>query len=103
MSPLPILRLNEDRQIRQHSYDRPRRPATLPLSDRGSRASAGAYAHRAGNPDRPALRWAHRTGAIAARRGRRVGLRAPAHPALCSTRGARAWTEEIRGVELPSC
>ena len=29
--------------------------ALLP-ADKGSRASAGAYAHRAGNPDRPARR-----------------------------------------------
>jgi hypothetical protein len=42
-----------------------RRPRLL-RPDKGSRASAGAHAHRAGNPDRPARRQAHRTGAIAA-------------------------------------
>jgi hypothetical protein len=36
--------------------------------DKGSRASAGADAHRVGNPDRPARGRAHRTGAIAASR-----------------------------------
>jgi hypothetical protein len=36
------------------------------LPDKGSRASAGAHAHRAGNPDRPGRHQAHRTGAIAA-------------------------------------
>jgi hypothetical protein len=41
-------------------------PAGGRLVDKGSRASAGAHAHRAGNPDRPARRQAHRTGAIAA-------------------------------------
>ena len=38
----------------------------LPLPDKGSRATSGADAHRTGNPDRPARRQAHRTGAIAA-------------------------------------
>jgi hypothetical protein len=38
----------------------------LPVPDKGSRASAGAHAQRASNPDRPARRQAHPTGAIAA-------------------------------------
>jgi len=47
-----------------------------------SRASAGAHAHRPGNPDRPARRQAHRTGAIAASRGcRNMRDEAPAGPA----------------------
>jgi|ERR1019366_10297222 hypothetical protein len=41
-------------------------PRGLLTSDKGSRASAGADAHRAGNPDRPTRRQAHRTDAIAA-------------------------------------
>jgi hypothetical protein len=38
----------------------------LPLPDKGSRASAGAHAHRADHPDCPAQRQVHRTGATAA-------------------------------------
>jgi lactoylglutathione lyase len=38
----------------------------LPVSDKGSRASAGAYAHPTGNHDRPARRQPCHTGAIAA-------------------------------------
>jgi hypothetical protein len=46
---------------------RRRRPGcTLPVSDKGRRASAGAYAQRAGNLDRPRRRRAHWTNAIAA-------------------------------------
>jgi hypothetical protein len=41
-------------------------PTKLLLPDKRSRASAGARASRAGNPDRPARRQAHWTGAIAA-------------------------------------
>jgi hypothetical protein len=40
-------------------------PRALPLPDKGSRASAGAHAHRAGTSDRPARRHAHPTEAIA--------------------------------------
>jgi retinol dehydrogenase-12 len=50
----------------QHSDDCLGELTTLLVPDKGSRASAGAHAHRAGNPDRPARRQAHRTGAIAA-------------------------------------
>ena len=41
-----------------------------PLADNGCRSSAGTYAHRAGNPDRPARRQAHRTSATASSRSR---------------------------------
>ena len=60
----------------------------LLLADKGSRASAGAYAHRAGKPDRPARRQAHRTSAIAARRGRRVGLRGAGAPRVMQDAGS---------------
>jgi hypothetical protein len=50
---------------KQSRFRRRRHRRALLLPDKGSRASAGAHAHRAVNPDRPARRQTHRTGAIA--------------------------------------
>jgi hypothetical protein len=62
----------------------------LLLPDKGSHESIGAHAHRPGNPDRPARRQTHRTGAVAASPMQSRAVRRPRTNAIVFRRGFRA-------------